>query len=157
MRAMLDWGRVRAELRSLRSELGLTREQLERASGVEQTTIYRIENTKKLPDHKPDFDSIEALVTGMGLTLSEFFVRIEGLKAQPVPSTDQRSNGGDRAPVSRLPLDDTNAIIARNTAALDELIEVAKLVAGELRTAREQAPSARARPPARDARRRKAG
>lgn len=86
---VLDWRAVRAELRRLRDVNELTREALQKLSGVEKTTIYRIENTKELPDYKPDFETIEALLRAMEVSLSAFFLRIEGLP--PTRQTDPES------------------------------------------------------------------
>lgn len=86
---VLDWRAVRAELRRLRDVNDLTREELQKLSGVEKTTIYRIENTKELPDYKPDFDTVDALLAAMDITLSDFFARIEGLP--PTRQTDPES------------------------------------------------------------------
>ena len=156
---VLDWTAIRAELRRLRDANNLTREELQAASGVEKTTIYRVENTKELPDYKPDFDTIGAMLAAMEITLSEFFAKIEtdqGLRASAdsvttVPSSTQVGSDG-RPPL--LPLDDVGALLARNLAATAAVVRSLDGLVSELRADREQAPSARAHEPARNVRRR---
>jgi DNA-binding XRE family transcriptional regulator len=159
----MDWGRIRQEIRAVRKEHKITLRILHQKTGVSPSTVNRIERVEKYPAHKPDLETIQTLVSAMDLTLSQFFARIEGLQTHdvsetlPTPAPNPRGNHGSSNPVRRISLDDTNAIIARNTAALDELIEAVRMVGGELRATREQNANARAPQPAKDARRRKVG
>lgn len=78
---------VREELRRLRDQRDWTQGELASRAGVEVTTVHRVENTKRMPDYQPDFDSIERLVKAFGFTLSRFLLQIEGLPAAQPPST----------------------------------------------------------------------
>lgn len=81
----VDWKRLREALARARAEEGLTLAELEQASGVDQSTIHRIENIKKYPKHKPDLQTIEALVViGMGRTISALFTEIERSHSSPL-------------------------------------------------------------------------
>lgn len=157
---VLDWTAVRAEVRRLRAENNLTRQELQALSGVEKTTIYRVENTKELPDYKPDFDTIVRLLTAMEVTVSKFFARIEGLTptaevatVSPSPAT---LGGGDRSSIPRT-LDDTTAIIAANSAALVALARSLDRLTETLAGAREQTPSPRTHKPSRSVQTRRTG
>lgn len=159
--AVMDSQQVRAALRQLRTDAKLTPEEFADSAGVSRATVYRIEELNTT--YAPRIETVSQLVKSRDLTLSAFFARIEGLSngnvsdtLQSHPVLNQQGNHATSDPV-RHPLDDTNAIIARNTAALDELIEAVRLVSGELRTTREQNASARARKSAKNARGRKTG
>jgi transcriptional regulator with XRE-family HTH domain len=152
---------LRSARRELKKERGLTLDRLHERSGIDRAVIHRIESVEKYPTYEPGVDTVRRLVEGMGLTLSEFFARIEALPTRdvsdtlPPPAPIPQGKHGNTDPVSR-PLDDTGAIIARNTAALDELIEAVRLVSGELRATREQNAGARTRKSAKAARSREA-
>jgi transcriptional regulator with XRE-family HTH domain len=156
----VDPAEMRHALRAERLNRNWSLDDLAEKSGVNRSTIHDIETNT---GGKPQIGTIARLVEGMGLTLSQFFARIEGLQAHdvsetlPTPAPNPHGNHGSSNPVRRISLDDTNAIIARNTAALDELIEAVRMVGGELRATREQNANARAPQPAKDARRRKVG
>lgn len=75
--AVIDWRRVREVLRQIRNERGVTLRALEASSGIDESTIHRIENTRKYPNHKPDLETVDAIVRGLNLSLAEFFAQVE--------------------------------------------------------------------------------
>ena len=77
----VDWRGIRQALRVRRAELHLGVNELREKSGVGRTTIYRIENISELPDHVMSLETVEALSSAMGLTLSELFARSSLLQA----------------------------------------------------------------------------
>lgn len=76
----VNYRMARTVLRERRFELQWRVRDLAEKAGVERTTIYHLEKIEKEPDHEPDFKTLEKLALAMGLTLSAFFARIEGLK-----------------------------------------------------------------------------
>jgi transcriptional regulator with XRE-family HTH domain len=68
---------LRAERVRRKRSIGLTLDRLQDASGVDRAAIHRIESVEKYPDYEPGMQTILRLVEGMGLTLYEFFLRIE--------------------------------------------------------------------------------
>lgn len=76
----VEWKAIRQALRVRRAELHMEVNELRTKSGIGRTTIYRIENIADLPDHVMDLETVEALSNAMGLSLSELFLRIEGLQ-----------------------------------------------------------------------------
>lgn len=72
---------VRRALRAVRRERkpqGFTLDKLSADSGVDRAAIHRIESVEKYPDYEPGIETVARLVDAMGLTLSEFFSRVEG-------------------------------------------------------------------------------
>lgn len=160
----VDIAGMREELRKLREQGDLTLDQLAGASGLNRATIHAIENIKREPNLKPDLNTVERIVQAMGLTLSQFFARIEALQPQPSMRTTMPSLNHTLPPEQdgstthvRRPLNDIGALLARNTAALDELIEAVRGISGELRATREQAAGPGAHQPTRHARGGKVG
>lgn len=150
---------VREELRKLRAGRGWTQKDLARKAGVEVTTIHRIENTKGLPGHQPDFESIEAIAKAFGFTLSEFFLRIEDLNGQEARGTTvvpqpnpKAATHGDPVPSAAasafVPDFVSEAILTRLADTLAERFERAidRLIA-----ARQQVATPRDSSPVRDA------
>jgi transcriptional regulator with XRE-family HTH domain len=74
----MNWVAVREGLRRVRVERRVSLRKLHDVTGVNASTIHRIESIKKYPAHTPDLETIDALVRGLGLTLSGFFLTIEG-------------------------------------------------------------------------------
>jgi transcriptional regulator with XRE-family HTH domain len=74
---VLDWIRLRVGLADGRRAKALEVAQLAKAVGVSITTIYRIENVKEHPNHKPDLETIAAWAEATGLTLSSVFAKSE--------------------------------------------------------------------------------
>lgn len=127
----VDFDAVREALRREREARIGSRAKMEERSGVSEGTIFKIETKWTDPRTKapyvPGADLVLRLVTALpDITVSEFFARIEGLKAQPAQSTNavSNSNGGGTplSPAPPLPLDDTNAVITRNTNAIARLV-----------------------------------
>ena len=158
----VDLADVRRVLRAERTRLRLSMDELAEKSGVNGSTIHDIETNA---DGKPQLTTVARLVEGMGLTLSAFFARIEGLQTLvpgadtlkaniPVPSEGPR--GGTQLPSGGAPTNEFvhEAIIIgiaekladRFTAAIDKLAQ-----------SRGQAPTTRPRTPVRNGRRRKTG
>jgi len=152
---MVEPRKIRVALRQLRVEANMTPEEFADEAGVSRATVYRIEELNT--SYAPRVDTVAALVVSRGMTLSSFFARIEGLQAPSnggttsVPLiTIQRSldSNGPNPPVSSSsapkPLDDTNAVIAANSAALVHLARALDRI-GErldrLSAVREQTPS----------------
>jgi transcriptional regulator with XRE-family HTH domain len=79
----MDWPAIRREISKVRKERKVTLKSLKKSTGISPSTVNRIERVEKYPAHKPDLDTIYALVRAMGLTLSDFFAPIEVLKSQP--------------------------------------------------------------------------
>lgn len=80
---------IRSEVRVVRRAREWTLDKLRDESGVDRAAIHKIENTAKYPDYEPGVDTVRKLVEAMGLTLSDFFLRIEGLR--PTEGSDQQS------------------------------------------------------------------
>lgn len=98
----MDWTAIRLELRAVRKETKASGRRasglyLKETAGVDPSTLNRIEGVKKYPNHKPDLETIEALVRAMGLTLSAFFARIEGVSVSP-PTI--KADDGDSLPAT---------------------------------------------------------
>ena len=85
---------IRGALRRVRREKDWTLDKLRDESGVDRTAIHKIENTKKYPTYEPGIDTVSKLVEAMGLTLSQFFARIEVLHPPVAPSTLQPTSIG---------------------------------------------------------------
>lgn len=149
----MDYRAVRQALQALRFERRMDVPELAEAAGINKTTLYRLEEFDADPDRAVDLGTLEKLTNALDLTLSEFFLRIEGLNAPVVLGTDPSStitqeppDAVARTPVRR-PLDDHNAVIAGNSRALVRLAETIDGLATELRLAREQAAGTGAREP----------
>lgn len=98
MLAGVEFSEVRDALRREREALVGSRAKLEQKSGVAESTIYRIETEET---YVPRVPVLMRIIEGMGLTLSEFFARIEALTEikdgnnnQP-PRAESRTKGAD--------------------------------------------------------------
>lgn len=80
---------VRLALRKLRTDAKMTPEEFADEAQVHRSTVYRIEKMEK--DYVPRIDTISALVDSRGLTVTEFFARIEGV----AQLTTQGSSGAE--------------------------------------------------------------
>jgi transcriptional regulator with XRE-family HTH domain len=96
---MADWATVsalpslsdiRLAVRTERRAREWSLDKLSEVSGVDRAAIHKIENTKTYPTYEPGIDTFKKIIEAMGLTLSEFFGRIEGLS--PTGQTDQQSH-----------------------------------------------------------------
>ena len=148
--AGVDLDAVRATLRAERLHRRWSLDDLAEKSGVNRSAIHDIETNRK---GKPRLETIAKMVEGMGLTLSEFFARIEGLKA-PSPASTNRAvvlstehGGGNTV---HTPTDDRTVLFGGFSAIVEAIDRAADRIIG----AREQAATPRDRAPARDARRR---
>lgn len=84
--ADVDLAAVRARLRKERKARDWSLDDLAEKSGVNRSTIHEIETSAT---GKPQFETVGRLIEGMGLTLSEFFTRIEGLHSRALTPTGQ--------------------------------------------------------------------
>lgn len=74
---VLDWIRLRRELGECRRESGLEVADLADKLKIAKSTLYRIENVDRLPDHKVEMETIAAWLEATGQTLASFFVRLD--------------------------------------------------------------------------------
>ena len=72
---------IRAELRRARKTRDLTLDDLTDKSGVDRAAIHKIENVKKYPDYEPGLNTFLRLIGGLGVTLTAFSARVEGVDA----------------------------------------------------------------------------
>lgn len=153
----MDYRRVREVLRECRFQLDLGVKEIAEKSGLERTTIYRIENLKELPDYKPDLETIEAVIKGLGLTLSAFFARVEntGLQALPSRSTDRLPPASEDARGNPSAVPETSELVT-DTLIISAAEQFAAAI-DRLIASREQAPAARRPTPRRVRHRRKTG
>lgn len=87
---MLDWEALRERLAKYRRDKPFKVAELAAAIHVAPTTIYRIENVKKQPAHRPDLPTmIEWLDATGGPTISSFLAQFEVLPAGAKPQDDQ--------------------------------------------------------------------
>ena len=107
----MDWVLLRKGLQDLRIERKMGVPELAADAGIAKTTVYRLENLNDDPDRGPDLETIEKLTTAMGLTLSSFFARIEGLKTA-------ESGGHDRAPLADKAADHGRTVSERSEDVL---------------------------------------
>lgn len=82
---------IRRELRRVRRAKDWTLDKVRDESGVDRAAIHKIENVDKYPTYEPGIETVTKIVEGMGLTLSSFFARIEGLPTTDGASTDRPS------------------------------------------------------------------
>ena len=158
----VDFLALREELRKLREQSDFTLDELAVSSGLNRATIHAIENIKREPDLKPELETVERLVVAMGLTLSEFFARIEGLNVSPERGTTSILNpqGGEEHVRGGVPggggVPDAFVQSAMLTAIADTLAERFDAAIDRLIEAREQTATARLPRPVRAAGGRKA-
>jgi DNA-binding XRE family transcriptional regulator len=95
--AVLDWIRLRRELANLRRDSGLEEIELAKQIGVHKTTVYRVEDVDRLPNHKPDLKTVDAwLVATDGPEIDEFFRRLKTPAAEISSATRLHArNTGD--------------------------------------------------------------
>lgn len=164
---------IRLALRRARRDRDLTLDALSEKSGVDRAAIHKSESVAKYPSYEPQLGTVAALLAAMGITLSEFFGQFGSLKTGVVPRItdhDQQTSGNiepkDSTTHGRSPLppsvaphdlDDRNALLARNTAAIHALNSTIARLADGLRESREQNATTRARKPVRAGRGRQAG
>lgn len=131
----LDWGAIRLELkraREVRPDGKMSVRTLAKKAGIDASTINRIEGIGKYPDHKPDLPTLVAIVTGLGLTLSQFFGRVEGVDLSR-HSGDQQSDlsGGSDVPASEPRESDRLSRLESDVATLKTQFGVLQNVASE--------------------------
>lgn len=115
---------IRRGLRAVRRERKITLRELHTKTGISPSTVNRIERVEKYPAHKADLETVSALVSAMGLTLSEFFRRIEGLPSSENDGKISKPDGAGTLPgrsALALPLENIGAVITRNTNAIFQL------------------------------------
>lgn len=64
-------------LRQIRTDRRLTPEDLADRAGVDRATVYRIENLND--SYAPRIETVSALTDALGLSLADFFMRVENL------------------------------------------------------------------------------
>lgn len=74
----MDYRGIRAALQALRVERKMGVPELAEEASLAKTTVYRLEDLAEDPDREIDLATLEKLVSALGLTLSEFFARLEG-------------------------------------------------------------------------------
>lgn len=102
--AVVDWLRIRVLLSDSRRAKGLDVKPLADAIGVKPSTVYRIENIKKYPDHRPALQTIsDWLGETTQLTLSSFFSQIETpTRTKAVTGNDREALAAAQARLKRL-------------------------------------------------------
>jgi len=87
---VMDWNALREGLRLTRLQSGHSLRALRDATGIDPSTMHRIENVKRYPDYRPDLETVDALLRAMHSSLAEFFARLEriSVSAVLVPSVD---------------------------------------------------------------------
>lgn len=155
--AGVDLDAVREALRTERERRGWTLDDVAERAQLHRSAVHEVEVNRS---GKPQFMTIARMIEAFGLTVGDFFGQLQrglhkefiGATTTPTPAEQVPPTHGDPVPSAsafsprgpgRRPLDDIGALIATNTAALDELIEAVRGVAGELRAAREQDASTR--------------
>lgn len=132
-------------------------------SGVAKATIYRILKVGAPKPYAPRIDTIIAILKERGLSLSEFFARVEGLPAQPFrdrsSTPEVASHGADTALSSATHVPESLFIAGLQNLALTIDRAVDRLIAARTpaRRARKQTATPRARTAVRDGRHRKVG
>lgn len=97
---VLNWLRLREALGDYRRAKPLSVAELAVKLDVHETTIYRIENLKDNPDHKPELQTISDWLDATGgPTLSSFFRQIEGLSDRVLPRQDMTPSTFEDIPV----------------------------------------------------------
>lgn len=155
-RMPIDWhllrralGRLRTAQRREDDGKSWTLENLREKSGIEISTIHRVENTKKYPNYKPDLFTVERWVIACGgVTLSEFFLQLEGVqiaeetgKADVYLTETSRYRNGIIAPrVSSPPEGDGTATHVPPSADRNQYEQLGRAVGSFLRS---QLPSQR--------------
>lgn len=129
----MDGAAIRKGLRKVRQDRKVTLRVLHEKTGISPSTINRIERVEKYPTHKPDLETLIALLAAMGLTLSAFFAQIEGLKTDDGGATDlapprRAHHGGDvsaalaRTADSVVQREFLTALVAEFVGAIDRLV-----------------------------------
>lgn len=94
---VLDWIALRRALANLRRDSGLEEIELAERIGVHKTTVYRVEDVDRLPNHQPDLKTVDAwLIATDGPEIDEFFRRLK-IPATQIPSATRLHgrNSGD--------------------------------------------------------------
>lgn len=71
-----------------------------KAAGLGASTVAKIENIKSYPTYDPGIGTVEQLLDAMGLTLSEFFLRIEGNQTETDSGRAPTSARNTKVPIS---------------------------------------------------------
>lgn len=65
----MDYRKIREALREQRFRMRMRVQDVSAEADVDRATLYRIENTKKYPDYRPELDTLSRLAVAMGTTL----------------------------------------------------------------------------------------
>lgn len=88
----VEWKAVREALAHRRNSLkDMSLSRLSKLTGLDKSTIHRIENVKKYPKHVPDFASVEKLAEALNLQLS---LQIERQTEYPLQGVQQSATKG---------------------------------------------------------------
>lgn len=95
---IVDWPDIRKHFVAERKRLGLTQEQIEKRGKVAQSRLSQIESD---PAYTPTIDTFIRAVTGLGITVSSFFLQIErqtesSLRALATSATKDELNPNER-------------------------------------------------------------
>lgn len=161
----MDLDAVRAQLRTERLTRGWSLDDLAERAKVNRSAIHDIETNR---GGHPRMETIAKMVVGLGLTLSEFFAKIETAKSlhgaaegvttlpSSMPSSAVGAPHGDRSVPRPAPIiDDTNTLLASVAQGSIAVARSVRDLVSELRAAREHAAAPRVRKAARPARNRR--
>lgn len=118
---MVESRHVRAALRRLRTDKGLSPEALADAADVDRATVYRIEDMTD--SYSPRIETVSALVDAMEVPISSFFWRVEHEVAASATGSSPRQGGrsGDPASDERSELFELREQINEYKAAISQL------------------------------------
>jgi transcriptional regulator with XRE-family HTH domain len=80
---VMEMLQAREALRELRFRQRKAINTLADESGIDRTTIYRIENTKRLPDYQPELQTLHRLAVALGTTLAQLAPTVGAPTAPP--------------------------------------------------------------------------
>jgi transcriptional regulator with XRE-family HTH domain len=115
----MDVRQAREALRERRFRQRVSVTDLADRSGIDRSTLYRIENTKKFPDYEPEIGTLRKLAAVLGLTLGDL-ERATPTEAAPAdPQLLQDAAWGRRL---RLLPEKMRGAVQASIAAYEELV-----------------------------------
>jgi transcriptional regulator with XRE-family HTH domain len=88
---------VRLALRRERTSRHLTLDELATLTGLNRATIHSIESVDREPTLKMEFETVARVIDGLGLSLGEFFLKVDGAGGLNISRQTARS-GRSEAP-----------------------------------------------------------